>query len=169
LVGDGEQPAARSLFEQFGLPGLYLEVPGPSRDWGHTPRNLAMPLAQGAWLLFLDDDDAYVPGALALLRSALAENPARPHLFRMHLVPDDVTLWQRREVVEGNVSTQMIVVPAGGPRGRWGKRYAGDFDFIRSTLALWPEGSLVWREEVIAHIWPTRAAGSPDAPVRGHR
>jgi glycosyltransferase involved in cell wall biosynthesis len=157
LLGDGEQPVARSLFEQFGLPGRYVTVPGPSRDWGHTPRNLGMPLARGDWLLFLDDDDAFAPGALALVRAALAEGPGRPHLFRMLVVPEDVTLWRRREVAVGNVGTPMFVLPAAGPRGAWGRRYEGDYDFITSTLALWPAGALVWREEVIAHVWPTRA------------
>jgi hypothetical protein len=60
-------------------------------------------------------------------------------------------------VAVGNVGTPMFVLPAAGPRGAWGRRYEGDYDFITSTLALWPAGALVWREEVIAHVWPTRA------------
>ncbi len=159
LLGDGEQQVARSLFEQFDLPGRYASVPGPSRDWGSTPRNRGMLLARGDWLLFLDDDDAYAPGALTAVRSALAESPGRPHLFRMHLVPEDVTLWERREVAPGNVGTPMFVLPSAGPRGQWGRSYLGDHDFIASTLALWPAGALVWREEVIAHVWPTRDLG----------
>jgi glycosyltransferase involved in cell wall biosynthesis len=159
LLGDGEQPTARSLFEQFGLPGRYVAVPGPSRDWGYTPRNHGMPLARGRWLTFMDDDDAYAPGALAVVRAALAVNPPRPHLFRMRYVPSGETLWRRREVAVGNVSTQMFVLPAAGPRGAWGRRYEGDYDFIASTLARWPAGALVWREEVIAHVWPSRDAG----------
>jgi len=75
----------------------------------------------------------------------------------MHNVPEGLTLWERREVVFGNVSTQMIVLPAGGRWGRWERRYGGDFDFLTSTLARWPAGALVWREEVIAHVWPNGA------------
>jgi glycosyltransferase involved in cell wall biosynthesis len=163
LLGDGDQPVARSLFEQFGLPGRYISFPGPCRDWGATPRNQAMRLARAGWLLFLDDDDAFAPGALACVRSALAENPGRPHLFRMYIVPEGRTLWARREVALGNVGTPMFVLPAGGPLGVWGSRYGGDLDFLVSTLARWPAQALVWREEVIALIWPAREYESSES------
>jgi glycosyltransferase involved in cell wall biosynthesis len=152
LVGDGEHPAARSLWDQLGLPGRYLELPGPSANWGHTPRNLAMPLARGSHLLFLDDDDTLTPGAIASIREALGSEPERPHLFRMRYA-DGRLLWQKKEVVEGNVSTQMIVAPNIPHKlGRWGNRYAGDFDFVASTVKL--IGEPIWREEVTCNVRP---------------
>lgn len=153
LVGDGPQPVARAFWEQLDLPGRFVEVPGPYHDWGHTPRNRAIPQARGEYLMALDDDDELTPGAVAVVRAALAENPGRPHLFRMHQCFNGATVWRDREVREGNVGTPMFVTPAGRV-GRYEPRYGGDYDFIRGTVALYPPGALVWREEVICRVRP---------------
>lgn len=173
LVGDGPTPAARSLWRQFCLPGRYLEVPGPARDWGHTPRNLVMPQAAAAYLMALDDDDELTPGAVAAVRAALAAAPGRPHLFRMDArsLPEVCAiLWRDREVRHGNVGTPMLVLPSAGRRwGTYTPRYGGDCDFIRTTLALWPPASVVWREEIICTVRPDRgrAPTLPPAPAAG--
>jgi glycosyltransferase involved in cell wall biosynthesis len=150
-VADGIYPQLARLWGEAGLRGRYLETPGRSGDFGGTPRNLAMPLAQGDWLLFLDDDDIYLPGALEVIRSVLAAGPRRPHLFRMRHYPSDGgILWRKRTVEFGNVSTQMIAVPNDpGRLGSWGDKKGSDFAFITSTLAHYAEGP-VWRDEVIA-------------------
>jgi len=156
LVGDGAQPIARALWEQFGLPGRYLEVPGPSNDWGHSVRNAVMPQAKADYIAGLDDDDEWVPGALATIRATIAENPDRPHMFRMRGAPCHGTAWKTREIAEKNVGTPMFVVPAAGQRwAQYTPRHGGDFNFIHNTAALWPADALVWREEVIALIRPT--------------
>lgn len=137
LVSDGPSKVAKSLWEQFGFPGQYIEVPGgPSGDWGHTPRNLAMPRASGKWLMSIDDDDVYLDGVFAKISELLNKGPEIPHLFRMKRPPD--LIWKGGGgLVEGNVSTQNIVTPnIPAKLGKWGSRYAGDFDFIRETVAL---------------------------------
>ena len=58
-------------------------------------------------------------------------------------------------LVCGNVGTPMIVVPNLPARlGKWGDHYAGDFDFVKSTIALAPgrENDIVWREEFIVDV-----------------
>jgi hypothetical protein len=156
LVGDGSQPVARSLWDQFHLPGRYLEVPGPFYDWGHTPRNLVMPDARGSHLMALDDDDAMAPGALATVRSVLAANPSRPHMFRMSGDPNVGTVWKVKDVRLGNVGTPMFVVPNEPARlATYQPFHGGDHAFMRDTLTLWSEGSLIWREEIICHVRPT--------------
>lgn len=155
VVADGEQAMAQEAFHRSGLPGVFLSVPGPNGDWGHTPRNRALGRAQGDYLLFIDDDDIYVPGALTAVREALGLHPGRPHLFRMVRPKYGDVLWRVPRIVQGNVSTQMIVVPNLPHRcGVWGTRYEGDLDFIRSTAALWPAEALVWREEVVVAYDP---------------
>jgi glycosyltransferase involved in cell wall biosynthesis len=156
LVGDGPQPVASELWDQFRLPGRFVEVPGPNKDWGHTPRNLVVPLARGAYLMALDDDDEMTPDAVAVVRKALAETPNRPHLFRMSGVPTVGTVWKVKEIREGNVGTPMLVCPNDPARlGRYAPRYGGDFDFIRDTCAFYPEGP-VWHQTVICRVRPPR-------------
>ena len=52
-------------------------------DWGHRARNRMVTKATGDWLMFMDDDDEYVPGAFQTVRDTVALNPGRPHLFCM--------------------------------------------------------------------------------------
>ena len=122
---------------------------GPTKTWGHSQRNFAMPLAKGDYLMTIDDDDRFSSKGLATIRKAVAEEPGRPLLFR--LIHDKGIIWEDRAVRCGNVGTQMIVTPnTPGRLGVWGNRYEGDFDFIVSTLAAYPKDALVWREEILA-------------------
>lgn len=154
LVGDGHVPSAASLWDQFSLPGRYLEVPGPSKDWGHTPRNLIMSEAKAEYIAALDDDDELATGAIATIRAALSRNPGRPHMFRMDGDPIVGTVWKTREVKLRNVGTPMFVLPTHGPRAKYLPVHGGDHAFMWDTLAMWPPNSLVWREEIICHVRP---------------
>ena len=121
--------------------------------WGHEARDLAMPRALGTHLMFLDDDDAYVPGALAIVRAALTEEPDRVHIFRMRY-QDGHEIWSSPTVACGNISTIMLVVPnTPGKLGSWGSAYEGDFQFLSETLALRAEEP-IFHEDVIGLVRP---------------
>lgn len=153
LVGDGSQPVARALWEQFGLPGKFFEVPGPSKDWGHTPRNLTHWLARGSHLMALDDDDEMVLGALALVRNTVAKNPNLPHLFRMSGHPAVGTVWKEKFISLGNVSTPIFLPPnISGRIGKYTPRYGGDHDFIKETCSHYEK--VIWCEDVICQVRP---------------
>lgn len=146
------------------LPGDQLIVESDATgDWGATPRTKGMAAAAGDYLLFMDDDDVYLPGSLDAVRSALRENPGRPHLFSMWRDANYGDQLPRAEVVQmGNVSTQMAVFPNDPAKlGAWGTRYEGDYDFIRSTLDKYPPGAVVFRPEVIACLRPDHEANAP--------
>lgn len=160
-VGDGFCLEARKQWRNCRPPGRYLEMNERVGNWGHAQRNYAMSLARGTHLLSMDDDDVFTPGAFNAIRAALAEAPDRPHLFRMRMA-DGGLVWNDRELRGGNIGTPCIVVPNDPQRlGRWGDRYEGDWDFLESTLALYPLGAEVWREEVIALIRPADVASVP--------
>lgn len=154
LVGDGLQPIARELWNQFGLPGRFIEVAGPAKDWGHTPRNIVHPIATGTHLMALDDDDQLTPNAVAIVRRAITKEPNRPHIFRMDGTPNVGKVWKEPILREANVGTPMMVAPnVAGKIGQYVSRYGGDFDFIRDTCSHYPEGP-IWNEEVICLIRP---------------
>ncbi len=151
VIGDGPQPFARSLVERCSDDRIrYLEVQEPRSTYGNSQRNHAMRTARADWLLFLDDDDELLPGALASVRST---RERVPQMFRMDYRPRNAILWQEQVVREGNVGGGMFVVPR--VAGRWTiwpevhEPCVGDFHFIRSTLALWPDDALQWRREII--------------------
>lgn len=147
VVGDGNVPSARLIAEGVDPRVRYLEH-GPTKDWGHGLRNFAMPLARGRYIMTLDDDDRFRSNGLATIRKAVSEAPNRPLIFR--LMHDTGVIWEEKVIRECNVSTQMYVIPNVRERlGIWGNRYQGDLDFITSTLALYPEGSALWREELL--------------------
>lgn len=160
LVGDGKQPIARELWEQFRLPGRFVEVAGPSKDWGHTPRNLAIPMATGSHLMALDDDDELAPGAVEIVRQAITVLPDEPIIFRMSGHPEVGTAWKVKAIVYGNVGTPMLVAPnVPAKLGKFSSRYGGDFDFIRDTCGHYPAGP-VWHEGIICHVRPCGRATS---------
>lgn len=154
LVGDGPVPVAECLWRQFGLPGRYVEVPKTVvPDWGHTPRNLTMPMAVGDYLMALDDDDTMAVGAVAAVRKSLREAPSVPHLFRMDGCPRVGTVWKEKVVRHANVGTPTLVAPNDPQRlGRYTSRYGGDFDFIKGTTDYYDR--IVWDEEIICHVRP---------------
>ena len=128
--------------------------------WGHAARNQLMIAARGDALMFLDDDDVYVPGALAVVRDKFEQLPDVLHLFKMRYA-NGSELWSTRDIVCGNVSTQMVVVPRifivdddwHALFARWGHpKYEGDFDFIEEAHGEIED--VHWHEEVIALVRP---------------
>lgn len=149
VVGDGAQPEAMKIAEGLDPRVIYLEE-GPTKDWGHGLRNIVMPIATGTHIMSLDDDDRMARGIVPKIKFSLARRPNKPHIFRMH--HEGGLVWVNKELKEGNVSTQLIAVPNIPERlGVWGNRYQGDWDFIRSTVELYPnkDKDIVWNPNVI--------------------
>lgn len=158
VVADGTSPETRRLVKSVGRRYSYFETSGRMYDWGGTPRNIGIARARGEYLIFMDDDDTYLPGGLDAIRQGVMENPRTPLIFRMK--HRDKILWEEPVLTPGNISSQMLAVPnLRGLVGRWTSRYAGDFDFMTHTVDL-HQGRVVFREEVIAELVQA-AEGAP--------
>jgi glycosyltransferase involved in cell wall biosynthesis len=147
----GHSDFIRGTAEAFGY--RYIED-GPFGCWGQRERQAAMAYATGTHLLFMDDDDVYLPGAFRAIREAVETQPDRPQMFRM-VTPEGFRIWSSPTVVCGNVSGTQFVTPNDPAKlGTWGLRREGDFDFITSTLAHYPADALIWHTTFIATCRP---------------
>lgn len=125
----------------------YITCP-PAGDWGHTERNIAMPMAHGRYIAHIDDDDVYVPGTRALMADAIQQNPERPVIFRMRF-PNGITLWRDPKIYCGNLGTPCFLTPNKPEMlGKWGSFVGGDCEFLQTSK--WAADEYVWRPEIIA-------------------
>lgn len=147
----GRDTLGRTLrsIERFPNDEILVEVDSPpSGRWGNDQRNIAMRRAICSHLAFIDDDDFYVKGHRKIMEEALKSYPDRPHLFRIKYPNGDV-IWDKHEIIPGNISTQMILVP-NSPKMlyHWEKgRNMADFIFVNKWQ--WPQKKIVWHEEII--------------------
>jgi glycosyltransferase involved in cell wall biosynthesis len=127
-----------------------------SGDAGDTPRNQTMHRAAGSHLLFMDDDDVYVPGAFAAMRRFADDNPGRIGIFRIEYTTGPKR-WRVPELRNRNVSTQNFLVPnVPGKLGVWEHRGTihGDYTFIEETARL--QGEPIFVDEVTVRVRPIR-------------
>lgn len=171
IVGDthdGPLPDVAKLCEEFGA--TYIDVDAGHHCWGHCQINYALAYVAGkhamtpdvtAWACFNDDDDVYTRTAFTTIHRSLPQDPSGPLFFqwqsyssgKLPIVADDGGFVIR----EGLIGGHSIVVPVvPGKLGTWGCRYEGDYDFIASTLALFPEWRPFLTQEVIAVARPAR-------------
>jgi hypothetical protein len=148
---DGPLPFVQTLIDSIGPPFRYLECDAGHHCWGHCQINHGMLAAAGDYLVFIDDDDTFTPYAFAAIRQAIRlQTEPRVLMFKFHCARLGRTLPERYEAIESAIGGHSIVPPNIPEKfGRWGCRYGGDFDFIASTLALWPNGP-AWHDDVIA-------------------
>lgn len=157
---DGPLPDVQRLVEGYGPQYRYLSLNYGSHAWGHPQINLGIDAAKGEYLTFNDDDDVYAPAAFAAMRALIAGlKEPKPLLFRF-LAHWGTAYWIRGEqqrIAQDLVGGHCAVFPNLPERlGRWGDRYQGDYDFLRSTVDLWPnkDEDVVWVDEVIAVARP---------------
>lgn len=153
LVADGPIRSVRDVVAEFASPRLrYLEHDDPESSFGWAQRNVGMRIASGDVMAFLDDDDTYLPNALASIRREAVHG--RPMIFRREY--KDRFSWTAPEFIEGEIGTGMFVVPR--IEGRWMecpmsltrvKPGYTDFRWILETLELWPAHSVLWCRDFI--------------------
>lgn len=130
---------------------IVIEDKPPTGKWGNPQRNQGMAEATGDYLAFIDDDDMYAPGARHIMEQAIKKNPGKPHLFRIKYPNGDI-LWKEKQIIPGNISTQMILVPNNKEMLHYweGGRNMADHIFVDKWK--WEDKDIVWREEIIAFM-----------------
>jgi len=76
IVDDSPEGSARAVAEEMNDPRVhYIVNPSPTGGVPSKVRNLALPLARGAFVHFLDDDDRAPAGHYARVKQAFADHP----------------------------------------------------------------------------------------------
>ncbi len=141
---------------------------GPERDAGRAA-------AKGTHIMGIDDDDLFLPDALARGRAAAEAQPTAWHIFRMvygvngqwispeatKLPNGQVVLWgQKQEVLIGNIGGSMYCMP-NDPRLKWDRSAPGGTQNISEDFWVmynyWKLTGcpVVFHPEVISVIKPT--------------
>lgn len=153
---DGPLPAVEALVRSYGPRFRYLAHDAGHHCFGHCQINAALPLAKGRYVHCNDDDDTWAPGAVDAMRSAIAETPGLPLLFRFRAYWG-TSYWQERGLfARDHIGGHCLVAPnVAGKVGRFACQYSGDFDWLASTVAYYggPEAA-VWRDELVAIARP---------------
>lgn len=148
----GRESLKKTLASIETRPGdevLVIQHNPPSGNWGNAERQEGTDRAKCDYLAYIDDDDKYVSGHREIMDKAIRENPNEcPILFRMQY-PSGRVLWDKKWVKNGNVSTQMILVPNKKDMlYEWDQTHTwADFQFINCWA--WPAKKIIWREEII--------------------
>lgn len=159
LVGDTHADTFRAALDE-SVPGLaheyhalYVQHDAGFHHYGHPQAQYGMDLARGRWLMFVGDDDEYLPGAFDAIRKAIGEyGTPGPMLFRGDFRRWDRLIWGERRLAMGDISAQNICTPNTADKlGVWSTEiYQGDYAFIESTADAWGGPlALRWRDEVI--------------------
>lgn len=154
-VHDGPLAETADLVASYGEQFRYIPHDAGHHCWGHCQINAAMTHAQGAYVLFNDDDDIFTPGALARVRCVIAhQEQPRPVLCRF-VTHYGLTFWYQPGVVgPGVIGGHCIVAPNDPAQlGQWGCQYIGDYVFIHDTLAHYDKAD--WDRAIIAIARPS--------------
>lgn len=132
VIADGPSTVARIACEKAGA--RYMEIDSPVKDLGATPRDKAIETAKGDYLVFVDDDDLMLQGAVNAIKVAIdPEEPPSLHIFGWAHNPKKIG-------PHGFKSGQQLVVPRiGCPKWKdFEVNFKNDQAFFAHCLELWP-------------------------------
>lgn len=132
----------------------YFEY-GPTKNHGNSQRDFGMYRATRDFLMFADDDDLYVPGALSLARRLLRTAPDRPHCFRRVSGPPVSEPW--------TVGGALFVPPnIPGKLGTWSLgTFCTDAYFILGTMKHYESLGILGHDIELYHVRPAGSDGPP--------
>lgn len=180
VVSDGYNKAVQEEVAKRDSRFKFVCTP-KTATWGHDQVNVGLMLAKGKVITLLDDDDLFVPGAFQTIYEhtktleiekdiwgRTVRDTGKIYCFRAKDLHGNV-YWINKNYQCGIISGQCIVLPNVPEKfGLWTPHYAGDWDFMESTLKRsgW---ELEWIDQIIIrmHAWeiPGKTAGvvSPGA------
>lgn len=165
VVGDstnGKTECAAEMVSDF-QPGplSYVECFHADSRYGNAQRQFALGLAAGrsSHVMFLDDDDRWVHGALDVIRERIGDDRTHAHIFKATWGPGhhwQGTLWADREVREANFGTCQVVLPNRPYLRTWmqGNDRGTVSDYQWLSAAIRECDGVCWWDDVVAVVRP---------------
>jgi hypothetical protein len=133
--------------------------------WGYVAHNRGLDAARGTHLIFLGEDDDFVPGGLDIIREKVAEAPGLVHLFSVESFPGR-KMPRKFPMDVRSMDFSGELVPQGGiviprwtdrPLPRWKPCNSADRDFAAQAVQNSREAP-IWHPEVVGRWrideWP---------------
>ncbi|MGH7269562.1 MAG: glycosyltransferase family 2 protein [Polyangiaceae bacterium] len=133
------------------LPGDELIVVcNDDGDFGNTASLKGAGRAFSSHILFCDDDDIFLPGALSRMRAWAGEHPTAIGVFRRRFSTGELQ-WQSPVIARGSVQRMLLCLPNRGLGGWSGL----DQDFLVET-ARTQDAEILWVDDVVGLARPER-------------
>lgn len=141
---------------------VLIENPKPGGFWGHLTLNTWLPVMPGAYLMFFDDDDLYVPDAFDIVRHYVTSLEPHLYIFRLvrfwdgaaGLIPP-VGMEEGRDFKPHWISKQNGVIPNVPGLPKLGYHYLGDAEFYVALRELLGADKVTIVNEVIYQMGQT--------------
>jgi len=170
LVNDGNHPAAFDLYLKYqrDLEINYLSLDTMHNDFGAHARNMAYRVATGTHFAYMDDDDIYSLGGVETIIADITAQPTKLFLYKCLWFWTGLHVWSTKGDLSRNFQPNKLLNLIGQcfvhphlkfKYGYWRPEWPHEIYFINETLLHHPPDSLIWREDVIAHIRPTGKEG----------
>ena len=160
---DGDVPAIRELVESFNDQRIKYVACDYTGRFGNPQRNQMLERATGDYILYLDHDDNFVPGAIGKIAEECELWPGRLLVVQI-INPLGLVFWNERGAIKHlNVGGQMFIVPNDARQGRWlpDNEYGADFNYCVETYKnhLSSERKPVWIPLIVQDLrpWATKS------------
>ena len=141
IVFDGSDAFTKSTYQDSWINEDNSRVSVIVQDentgyWGHPIRQKYVSLLspKTTYIMHADDDDQYIAGSFTTLRE-LCVDPETLYIAKMNFnkSPGRIVPKQNSEIIESDIGNPNGIIPFEiSPKGEWGMRGVGDFDYYNS-------------------------------------
>jgi glycosyltransferase involved in cell wall biosynthesis len=175
LVGcDGHVDAIDDMVREFGDKRIVYVPFERTRSWGnHQCHRLLKEWARGDYVMWMNHDDSFTKGALAIVAEYAQDFPGRPLFFRARIACNALVWSEMRRPNQTSTHVEVHVLATATPRTAFTPPYPdkhervskADLQWVSEVYDTFTAKGLppVWCKEVMVHVRPW----APMEPIAG--